>query len=226
MIYNIFMRILFIEDDLDSAELLVDYMKGHDYQITHCETVTNGLSYLKQNAYDILLLDLNLPDDFGLKICEEINNDFKIPIIILSAYSDLETKLKSFDLGVDDYMSKPYNLKELNARIKAVTNRNNHNKKRKKEKTSKNIFLIDNKKITFKNEKLKLTKMEFLLLKELIENKNNIITREHLLQKFDLAENSRSIDYHINNIRKKIDENLKKPKYLITEYGSGYKLIF
>ena len=96
------MRILFIEDDLDSAELLVEYMKDHNYRITHCDTVTSGLSYLKQNIYDVLLLDLNLPDDFGLKIFKEINNDFRIPIIILSAYSDLETKLKAFELGVDD----------------------------------------------------------------------------------------------------------------------------
>ena len=78
------MKILFIEDDFDSAELLVEYMQDHNYEITHCDTVTTGLSYLKQDTYDILLLDLNLPDNFGLKICEEINNNLKIPIIILS----------------------------------------------------------------------------------------------------------------------------------------------
>ena len=220
------MKILFIEDDFDSAELLVEYMQDHNYEITHCDTVTTGLSYLKQDTYDILLLDLNLPDNFGLKICEEINNSLKIPIIILSAYSDLDTKLKSFELGVDDYLSKPYNLKELNARMKAVYNRNNHSEKIKVKKTNKNIFIIEKNKIIFKEQKLKLTKMEFLLLKELIENKNNIISREHLLQKFELSENSRSIDYHINNIRKKLDEDIKKPKYLLTEYGNGYKLIF
>ena len=220
------MKILFIEDDFDSAELLVEYMQDHNYEITHCDTVTTGVSYLKQDTYDILLLDLNLPDNFGLKICEEINNSLKIPIIILSAYSDLDTKLKSFELGVDDYLSKPYNLKELNARMKAVYNRNNHSEKIKVKKTNKNIFIIEKNKIIFKEQKLKLTKMEFLLLKELIENKNNIISREHLLQKFELSENSRSIDYHINNIRKKLDEDIKKPKYLLTEYGNGYKLIF
>jgi two-component system, OmpR family, response regulator len=220
------MKILFIEDDLDSAELLVDYMKDHNYQITHCDTVTSGLSYLNQNTYDILLLDLNLPDDFGLKICERINNDFKIAIIVLSAYSDLDIKLKSFELGVDDYLSKPYNLKELNARMKAVLNRNNNSEKIETEKINKNTFIIVKNKIIFKDEKLKLTKMEFLILKEFIENRNNIISREHLLQKFELSKNSRSIDYHINNIRKKIGEDLKKPKYLITEYGTGYKLTF
>ena len=221
------MKILFIEDDLDSAELLIEYMQDNDYEITHCDTVTSGLSYLKQNTYDILLLDLSLPDYFGLKVCEEINNDSKVSIIVLSAYSELDTKLKAFDLGVDDYICKPYNLKELNARMNAIINRSNLNKQiTNKYETNNDVFIIDEDKIIFKSEELKLTKMEFVLLKELIESKNNIISREYLLEKFNLSDNSRSIDYHINNIRKKISDNQKNPKHLISEYGIGYKLIF
>lgn len=218
------MKILYIEDDLNTAELLVEYMEDNKYEITHCDTVTSGLSYLKQNKFDILLLDLNLPDYFGLKVCEELNKNEHLPIIILSAYSELDTKLKAFELGVDDYICKPYNLKELNARIISIINRTNYHENNPKENND--IFTVENDKITFKNKILSLTNMEFLILSELIKNKNNIILREYFLEKFELPTHSRSIDYHIKNIRKKLSDNTKTPKYLITEYGIGYKVIF
>ena len=215
-------RILFIEDDLDSAEFVCEYLRSNNYLVTHTDTITTGISYLHNSNYDILLLDLNLPDAFGLDIFNKVDIKIMPSVIVLSAYSNIETKLKAFDFGVDDYMCKPYNLDELNARIKKIVIPKSVDIK----KSSNNKFYIKDNKIFFKDKILLLTKMEYKILEILINNKNLIVLRDNLLTTFQLSANSRSIDYHIKNLRKKINDNEKEPTYLITQYGVGYKLIF
>ena len=215
-------RILFIEDDLDSAEFVCEYLRSNNYLVTHTDTITTGISYLHSSNYDILLLDLNLPDAFGLEIFAKVDIKIIPAVIVLSAYANIETKLQAFDFGVDDYMCKPYNLDELNARIKKIVSPKSVDVKI----DSNDKFYIEQNKIFFNNKKLLLTKMEYKILEELINNKNSIVLRDNLLTTFQLSANSRSIDYHIKNLRKKINDNEKEPLYLITQYGVGYKLIF
>ena len=215
-------KILFIEDDISSAEIVCDFFETLNYSVTYCDTLTTGISYLNTESFDILLLDLNLPDAFGLDIYEKVSYNHRPSIIVISAYSQIETKLKAFNLGVDDYICKPYNLEELNARIKNIIAK----KERPSLNKGKPIFLVEENIINFKDKLLDLTKMEYKILKVLIENKNTIILRDELLDMFELSNSSRSIDYHIKNIRIKIEDSKKKPTYLFTEYGVGYKLKF
>ena len=215
------LKILFIEDNHETAELVIDYLYINNYIVTYCDTLIEGLSYLKNVNFDVLLLDLNLPDSFGLDIYKKINKNNLPYIIVTSAHSEIDIKMKAFNLGVDDYICKPYNLDELNARIKLVLKR-----RAVKEDKKEDTFHIKDNSIFLKKDKLELTKMELLILKELMKSKNSIVRREFLLDIFNLPEDSRSIDYHIKNIRQKIHNKQKDSNYLQAQYGIGYKLIY
>lgn len=220
-------KILFIEDNLETAQIVCEYFEDNNYDLTHCDTLTTGISYLDTEKFDILLLDLNLPDGYGLEVFKNNAHRSKVPTIVVSAYSDIEKKLEAFNLGVEDYLSKPYDLQELEARIKRILRNKEYNSNAISNKEDKqDVFYKENKIIFFHNAPLELTKMEFLILETLIENRNSIVYREFLLDKFNLSQDSRSIDYHIKNIRLKIDDHKKEPKYLFSQYGTGYKLIF
>jgi len=217
-------NLLVVEDDLDAAELLIDYLESENFNITYCETVTDALSYLDKFKYDIILLDLNLPDFHGFDVCKKIK---KTPIIVVSAYSDLDVKLNAFDLGIDDYIVKPYDLRELKMRILAVIKRV-HNDNILNNNIENNIFTIklDEKVIFFKNKLLDLTSIEYKILSFLINKNNQIVHRVEFMNQLSLRNNSRSLDFHIKNIRKKIEDDTKSPQYLTTIYGEGYKLSF
>lgn len=217
-------QILLIEDDDKTAFLIKSFLEEYDLKIDIVNTVTTAISNLKFEKYDLVLLDINLPDFDGFEVLKFFNkNSMNIPVIVMSAFSDKNTKLQAFKFGANDYMVKPIDIEELEARIwvqlKSISTL--------KEKVNKDIFQINSSVILFQNETLKLTKIEFKILKYLIENKNNIVQREELLKCLSSSiQNDRSLDFHIKNIRIKIRDNVTNPKYLITEYSIGYKLIF
>ena len=167
-------------------------------------------------------MDLELPDFNGFELLTNIKNNFSLPIIITSAYSDTPTKVKAFKYGASDYLVKPIDLEELEARIWALLGRYS----KIKTKSEKNIFEIKNSTITYKQKALNLTSIEFEILKTLIQNKNQTIKRENLSKSLSSISSHRSLDHHIKNIRIKIEDNGNKPTFLKTEYGIGYRLVF
>jgi len=214
-------KILIVEDDIITSKLLYDFFNECEFTVDIVETITDGISHIKNNNYDIVLLDLNLPDFNGFELLTNIKQHYSIPIIVISAYNDTPTKVKAFKYGANDYMTKPIELEELEARIWAILSRHSEIKTN----DEKNIFKITNNTIYFKQQELNLTTTEFEILSILIKNKGNIIKRELLASSLSSISSVRSLDYHIKNIRKKIGDNGNNSIYLKTEYGMGYKLI-
>jgi DNA-binding response OmpR family regulator len=213
-------KVLIIEDDELAASLMSEYLADCGFLAKAVYTVTDGLSFIKNDSYDILLLDLNLPDFSGFDLLKEIKNRYALPIIITSAYSETSTKVKAFNYGASDYIVKPIDFQELEARIWALLGR--HSKINSDIKCD--IFYVNGGNIYFKEKILDLTSIEFELLKTLIENRNQTITRKELSKSLSSISSHRSLDHHIKNIRIKLEKS--KDKYLRTEYGLGYKLVF
>lgn len=215
-------RIVIIEDDAEAALWTREFLEESDFEVTLFATVTDAVSHIQFNRYDLILLDLNLPDYDGFELLKFINkHQITIPTIVLSAYSDTQTKLQAFKYGASDYICKPIDLEELEARMWVHLNKNSHFSL----DTKREIFKEQGSVLTFKEIPLKLTKIEFDILSILLNNKNILISREALSKQLSSKANERSLDYHIRNIRKKIGDNGSNPQYLVTEYGMGYKLI-
>lgn len=217
-------KILLIEDDEFTAGLIKDFLEECSFEVQIVNTVTSAISNIKFEKYSIIILDINIPDFNGFEVLNFLNkNKINIPTIVASAYSDKNSKLQAFKLGAVDYMVKPIDPEELEARIWVhIKNISNFT-----EKMEKKAFQLINGMIYFEEEFLKLTKTEFDILKYLIENKNSVVKRDELLKCLSsVIQSERSLDYHIKNIRIKIGDNGANPRYLITEYGIGYKLFF
>ncbi|MEA2019866.1 MAG: response regulator transcription factor [Campylobacterota bacterium] len=215
-------QILLVEDDEIAASLLHDFLTDCGFVVDVVFTVTDGISHIKQNGYSLVILDLNLPDYSGLELLKTIKNHISLPIIITSAYGDTQTKVKAFKYGASDYMVKPIDLEELEVRIWSLLGRYSEIKTNE----DKNIFEIKNNYIVFNNNQLELTTIEFEILSILIKHKNQTISRQDLASSLSKISSERSLDHHIKNIRKKIKDDGKNSKYLKTEYGVGYKLVY
>ncbi|MDR2100167.1 MAG: response regulator transcription factor [Campylobacteraceae bacterium] len=220
------MSIIMIEDDEELAVLLADFLRKYDLDVTTFPDPFIGISAISINKYDLLILDLSLPGLDGLEICKEVREKSDIPIIISSARSDVEDKIKGLELGADDYLPKPYEPKELYARIMSVIRRY---RKSDKEIAQKSNFVLneDAKNIRFKGSVLKLTQAEYEVLSTLIERIGCVVSRRDLIRLApslgDEGE-SRSLDVLISRIRTKISDNSKNPEFLHSVRGIGYRL--
>ena len=223
-------KIAMIEDNLELAQILTQYLKQFNMEVTNYEEPFLALSSLKMQKYDLVILDLTLPGMDGLDVCKAIVKDFDIPIIISSARSDITDKVTALQLGADDYLPKPYDPRELEIRIKTILRRFNHSNNHEEEIVKK-IFILDNEKreITKNGKYLKLTAAEFEVLSLLLKRDGFVISREEIFENSDLLnqdyESSGSLAVIINRIRHKIEDNPKEPQYLHTIRGMGYKFI-
>ncbi|MGM0519154.1 MAG: response regulator transcription factor [Campylobacterota bacterium] len=220
-------KIAMIEDDLELANVLTQYLQKYNIEVENYEEPFMALSSLKIKKYDLIILDLTLPGMDGLDVCQKIVKDFSIPIIISSARSDITDKVTALQLGADDYLPKPYDPRELEVRIKTILRRFN-NTPDLKEETQKTFELDESKKqITKNKDYVKLTAAEYEVLSLMIKRENFVISREEIFENSDLMnqdyENSGSLAVIINRIRHKIEDNSKKPKYIQTIRGMGYK---
>ncbi|RXJ85838.1 response regulator transcription factor [Arcobacter cloacae] len=223
-------KIAMIEDDLELASVLCQYLKQFNIEVTNYEEPYLALSALKINKYDLIILDLTLPGMDGLDVCKAIVKDFDIPIIISSARSDITDKVTALKMGADDYLPKPYDPRELEVRIKTILRRFNHSNSQEEDNKNKIFILNEEKKEITKNGKyLKLTAAEFEVLSLLIKREGFVISREDIFENSDILnqdyESSGSLAVIINRIRHKIEDNLKEPQFLHTIRGMGYKFI-
>ena len=223
-------KIAMIEDDLELAQILTQYLKQFNMEVTNYEEPFMALSSLKMQKYDLVILDLTLPGMDGLDVCKAIVKDFDIPIIISSARSDITDKVTALQLGADDYLPKPYDPRELEIRIKTILRRVNHSNTTEEELVKKEFILdIEKREITKNGKYLKLTAAEFEVLSLLLKREGFVISREEIFENSDLLnqdyESSGSLAVIINRIRHKIEENPKEPQFLHTIRGMGYKFI-
>lgn len=223
------LEILMIEDDVELAELLSDYLKQHGIHVTNYDEPYTGMSALATKHFDLLLLDLTLPNLDGLEVCKKVAKQKNIPIIISSARSDVNDKVKALDSGADDYIPKPYDPKELVARIQSLLRRYSQKMAEEKITDKSVIFSIDKdtREVFFKDKKLDLTRAEYEILTLLISKKGHVFSREAIAiesESINPESSNKSIDVIIGRLRSKIEENPKNPQYIISVRGVGYKL--
>ncbi len=223
------LELLMIEDDVELAEVLSDYLKQHDIHVTNYDEPYTGMSALATKHFDLLLLDLTLPNLDGLEVCKKVAKQKNIPIIISSARSDVNDKVKALDSGADDYIPKPYDPKELVARIQSLLRRYSQKMAEEKITDKSVIFSIDRdtREVFFKDKKLELTRAEYEILTLLISKKGHVFSREAIAiesESINPESSNKSIDVIIGRLRSKIEENPKNPQYIISVRGVGYKL--
>jgi DNA-binding response OmpR family regulator len=217
-------RILLIEDDIQMQTLIYDYLKEYDFECTAFYHPKDAILELSENKqYDIVVLDLMLPDMDGFDIFKKIKKIVDIPIIISSARGDIGNKIHGFELGADDYLAKPYEPRELILRIDYIL------KNISNQQIKVSDFIIDkaNNYVELDNYSINFTKIEFEIFIFLINNINKISSREQIINAtlLDTNTKNRTIDMHISNIRYKIGDDSKYPKYIKSIWGIGYKFI-
>jgi two-component system OmpR family response regulator len=212
-------NILMIEDDPEFAEILSEYLAQFDMKVTNYEDPFLGLS-AGVEKYDLIILDLTLPGMDGLEACEELGRKYNIPIIISSARSDITDKVESLRLGADDYLPKPYDPKELHARILSLLRRYN---KEGKNSEPQSDFVAKGDTIYYKGNALQLTPAEFEILTQLVAKQGIALSREQLINASTTMSDSaqKSLDVIISKIRAKLGD----PKMIQAVRGVGYKLI-
>ncbi len=219
-------KILLIEDDLDMQTLIIDYLENYGFKVEAYDDPKEALSHFQQNkqTYSLLVLDLMLPQIDGFDVCKKIREISNIPIIISSARSEMSDKILGFDFGADDYLAKPYEPRELVLRINSILRRTAPKNKQIGD------FEIDEGKMEIKVEGLllDLTKIEYDILHLLLSNSDKVLSRESIsnaVSGIEYNSKDRTIDMHISNIRQKIGDDSKDPKYIKSVWGIGYKFI-
>jgi len=223
-------NVLIVEDEKSISEILKNYFEKESYRVFLAYDGNQALEIFENNDIDIILLDLMLPKIMGEEVLKEIRNKSDVPVIILSAKVEEDDKVKGLRLGADDYVTKPFSPKELLQRVKAVLRRiEKYNIPRADIiRTSDGRLEMDLGYNRFIKDgvEISLTKNEFFIVKTLFSSPNKIFTREEIIELtfgLDYDAYDRAIDTHIKNIRQKIEDNPKKPQYIKTIYGMGYK---
>ncbi len=217
-------KVIMIEDDKEIAELLREYLYKFNIDLINFENANEGLKALKEdaNSFDLLILDLTLPEADGLEICKLVSQKYRLPIIISSARGDYSDIVTGLEIGADDYVAKPYNPRELVARIRAVIRR------KARANNDDYGFEIDESKMLVKKDgkALDLTSAEYELFSILYKNRGNVITRDYILENIktmNYESIDRTVDVLIGRIRKKIGDDPRNPKYIKSIRGYGYK---
>lgn len=223
-------NILIIEDEQGISKIIKSYLEKEGYNVFQAFNGKEGLDFFENEQIDLILLDLMIPKISGEDLIKEIRNKSNVPVIMVTAKVSEENIINGLKLGADDYVTKPFSPKELMQRIKTVLRRiEKYNIPRADIiKTTDGRLEMDLEYNRFfkDGEEIFLTKNEFQIIKTLFSNPNKIFTREEIIEitfGFDYDAYDRAIDTHIKNIRQKIEDNPKKPDYIKTIYGMGYK---
>lgn len=220
--------ILLVEDDLSLIYGLEYSIQKNGFSVDVARTVEEALQIYKEKNYDLLLLDVSLPDGDGFDICKRVREASNVPIIFLTASDEEVNVVMGLYMGGDDYITKPFKLNELISRIKALLRRYNFTSENVTELKSNNITvkLLENR--VFKNEiELELTTAEYKLLCLLMKNKNIVLTRKNILDKLWDGNGSfvddNTLSVYVRRLRNKIEDNPENPKNLLTVRRMGYK---
>ena len=222
-------KILVVDDEKNIVDIVKAYLEKDGYRITVAYDGETALKKAQRESPSMVVLDLMLPGISGWDVCRILREKSDIPIIMLTARDEVTDKIVGLELGADDYVTKPFDPKELNSRVKAVLRRTGN------KKAPKSVIQIGDLSIDVEthhvqrgNKTVELTATEFELLKVLAENPGRVYSRMQLLDSIqdDSYEGyERTIDSHIKNLRKKIEPDPSCPKYIVTVYGVGYRLL-
>lgn len=216
--------ILIVDDENDILEIIAEYAKQEGYTTILARNGESALKSFEENSIDLIILDIMLPDLNGYEVAERIRKIENVPIIMLSAKSQEADKLKGFELGIVDYVTKPFSPRELMARIKVNLNKGLEEKQNRDKYTFEGVTIDRTAKKVFVNEKeIELTIKEYELLNFLTQNKNVLFSREQILDKvwgIDFFGTDRTVDTHIKSLRKKIG---KYRGHIVTLRGAGYR---
>ena len=222
-------KVLVVDDEKLIVKGIKFSFEQDDMKVDCAYDGEEALEMVKQNEYDVMLLDIMLPKMSGLEVCQQIREFSDIPIIMLTAKGDDMDKILGLEYGADDYITKPFNILEVKARIKAIMRRRatkNTTKDTGKQKLIRGLMIdVEARRVTVDDKPINLTAKEFDLLELLIFNVNKVYSREELLKTVwgeDYPGDVRTVDVHIRRLREKIEKNPGDPKYVQTKWGVGY----
>ncbi len=225
-------KVLLVEDDSTIVEALSSALSFHDYAVISTDNSEDGYKIFIEEKPDLLILDINLPGADGFELCRKIRKeDQRIPVIILTARVQESDKLLGFELGADDYVTKPFSAKELIARIRAVLKRTETALGKKGQaplKIGSAEILLDHFLIKRGSDEFSLSPKEHHILALFLENTGKVISRDEIIDKVwgdEYLPSPKTIDNFIVKLRNKIEDNPKNPVYIITIHGAGYKLV-
>ena len=220
-------HILIVEDEKKIALLLRDYLERAGYSVAAKERGDQVIPYVQTRMPDLILLDIMLPGMDGMEVCRQVRKFSRVPVIMITAGVDEIDRLIDLEIGADDYVCKPFSPSEVVARVKAVLRRAHPEQEEKKFKAGVIELDEDKRRVTVNGRELKLTPIEYGLLKTLMARPDRIFTREELISavlRHQFEGYDRTIDSHIKNLRKKIAAQLPDQQVIIAVYGFGYKL--
>jgi DNA-binding response OmpR family regulator len=221
-------QILIIDDDVELNALLEEYLQRFGHTLTSAITAAAGREQLRRELPDLLILDVMLPDTDGLTLCREFREQYDIPIVMLTARGETADKVMGLELGADDYLGKPFEPRELVARIQSVI-------RRSQDRQSTAVLVSDGlrlepetRRIELDGKAVELTTMEFELLLDLMKSRGRVMSRDRLierLQGFDAEVFDRSIDMLVSRLREKLGDDPKRPRFIRTVRKGGYQFV-
>lgn len=221
------MRILVVDDEVLLVKGIKFNLENDGYTVDGAYDGIKALELFKENKYDLIILDLMLPEMDGLTVCRKIREESNVPVVMLTAKTQGGDKLIGFEYGADDYVSKPFDILELKARIRAILRRAGKNSEKSEEIIEIGSVKVDTLQRTVfvdKNE-IDLTAKEFDVLLTLIRNHGRIFSRESLMVEVwgkDVPADARTIDVHVRRLREKVEKDDANPEYILTKWGVGY----
>jgi len=228
-------KVLIIDDDEKLCKLLREYLEGNGFKVFTLGDGSQTLKSIERECPDIVVLDIMLPGKDGLEVLREINKEYSIPVIMLTAKGEDTDRIIGLELGADDYISKPFNPRELLARMRAVMRRIAPESNEEIEKVDEHNIIaggvILNRArhtVTVNNEEMELSLTEYKILEALMRKPNVVLTRDEIMNSArgkDLMAFDRSIDVHVSKLRAKLEKDPRYPKKIKTIWGSGYMFL-
>jgi DNA-binding response OmpR family regulator len=220
-------RLLIIDDDRALNELLREYLKRFGHHLACATTASNGIRLLRRDRPDLLILDIMLPDADGMELCREIRRESDVPIVMLTARGDVADRVLGLEFGADDYVPKPFEPRELVARIETLMRRS---RQPVGPRLVSGELTLDRetRRVELAGAEVDLTNMEFELLQVLMESRGRVLTRDAVLQALrgiDADVYDRSVDMLVSRLRRKLDDDSRSPRWVKTIRGTGYQFV-
>ena len=221
-------KILVIEDDLQTRRFLKSNLAHRGWNVSESETGKTGLTLLKNDPPDLLILDLGLPDIDGISVIKRLRQFSDLPILVLSARSLEQSKIEALDAGADDYLTKPFGIGELNSRLQALLRRINKNQNHQELFETGDLKVdLGKRKVFVLEQEITLTPIQHRILSILVQNAGLVVTHRQLLKEIwgvEHLEDNHYLRIYMRQLRHKIETNPARPRYLLTETGIGYRL--
>jgi DNA-binding response OmpR family regulator len=221
-------HILMVDDDIDLNRLVTEYLAKFGHSLITATTAARGMVELRKEQPDLVILDIMLPDTDGLTLCREIRSEFDVPIIMLTARGEVADRVLGLELGADDYLSKPFEPRELAARIQSVIRRSQAMQNHQKLLSDGLSLEKQTRRVSLDGSDIDLTSMEFELLSVLMESQGRVLSRNRLIERLrgiDADVYDRSIDMLVSRLRDKLGDDSHSPRFIKTVRLTGYQFV-